>query len=138
MDRVVCRRSWKGAMRDRRRARADGRITIKCQSLYRMGCHRNQSSDGQLLVQMDMRQKLLWQNDSCPIAKLYASRRNVSDNPLDHRKWRHVIDTGSSFRCGEGQSQNQAGASKLFQCLKCLMPVNTMAIPAASAASITS
>lgn len=138
MDRVVSWRAWKGSFWDRRRAWADGGITIEGQSLHGMRCRCDQSSNGQFLVQVNMCQKLCGQDDSRTVAELHTGGRDVGDSPLGHRKWRHVIDTGGSFRCRKGQSQNQAGASELFQCLKCLMPVNTMAIPAASAASITS
>lgn len=138
MDRIISRRPRKRSARDCGRAGAYRRVAFQSQRLNRMRRRRDQTPDGQFLVQPDTCQEFVRQNDCGSIAQFHARRRDAGDDPLRDGQRRHVIDAGSSLGCGDGQSQDQAGESELFQCRKCLMPVNTMAIPAASAASITS
>lgn len=138
MDRIIRRRPRKRSARDCRRTGAYRRVAFQSQRLNRMRRRRDQTSDSQFLVQPNTGQKFVRQNDRGSIAQFHARRRNTGDNPLRDGQRRHVIDAGSGLGCGDGERQEQAGESELFQCRKCLMPVNTMAIPAASAASITS
>lgn len=138
MDRIISRGPRKRSARDCGRAGAYRRIAFQSQRLNRMGCRRDQPPDSQFLVQPNTGQKFVRQNDRGSITQFHARRRDAGDDPLRNGQRRHVIDAGSSLDCGDGKRQDQAGESELFQCRKCLMPVNTMAIPAASAASITS
>lgn len=138
MDRIIGRRPSKRSARDCGRTGAYRRVAFQSQRLNRMRRRRDQTPDSQFLVQPNTGQKFVRQNDRGSIAQFHARRRNTGDNPLRDGQRRHVIDAGSGLGCGDGERQDQAGESELFQCRKCLMPVNTMAIPAASAASITS
>lgn len=137
-DRVVCRRTRERSTWNFWCVWAHRGSTVECQCLDCMRCRRNEPSDREFLVQTNACQELFRENDSRAIAQLNTSRCDTGYDSLRHRQRCHVIDAGGRLGCGNGHSQGQAGESELFQCRKCLMPVNTMAIPAASAASITS
>lgn len=136
---IIPRRPWKRTARHCRRVRANRRISIQGKSLNHVSRLSHQTANSQRLRQPNICQEFFWQDDCGPVPQQDTIWRNARDNTLRNRKRRHIIKTGRSLSDhGSGKSQQKTGDRKNFQCRKCLMPVKTMAIPAASAASITS